>query len=90
MEEKLNINLNLKSVTSQINHNTTNKKLSLDIKNCQKTQNLLLQAYIKISKVIIFHLLGLLEDQSERASNINKFETSFERIQGMHIYLTLH
>ena len=45
-----------------------------------KTLNLLLQAYIKISKVIIFHLLGLLEDQSERASNINKFETSFERI----------
>lgn len=37
MEEKLNINLNLKSVTSQINHNTTNKKLSLDIKNCQGT-----------------------------------------------------
>ena len=56
----------------------------------QKTQNLLLQGYIKISKVIIFHLLGSLEDQSEKASNINKFETSFERIQGMHIYLTLH
>ena len=43
-------------------------------------QNLLLQGYIKISIVIISHLLGLLEDQSERSSKINKFETSFERI----------